>query len=53
MTKPEEIERLQQALKDNLKAQIQDMTIVRVNYNDLGCGDDAPFSITIEGRPND
>ncbi len=44
------IEEMQQALKDNLINQIQKMMIIRVNYNDLGCGDDAPLSITIEGR---
>jgi hypothetical protein len=42
---------MQQALKDNLKAQIQNMMILRINYDDLGCGEDAPLSITIEGRP--
>jgi len=47
----QQVEAMQQLLKDNLKARIQNMTIIRVNFNELDCGEDAPMAITIEGRP--
>jgi len=47
----QQVEAMQQTLKDNLKARIQNMTIIRVNFNELACDEDAPMAITIEGRP--
>jgi hypothetical protein len=42
-------EELQQALKDNLKKQIDDMTISRVDFSDTG-GDHESLTLNITGR---